>query len=199
MKKRRFPISARMALSFGMILVIICIICAVFLMQLTRLTRSIEDIYIHPFTISNTIRGINSAILEIHGAMKDIVLSRTESEIRAFAAQVDTLEKAVLDDFTIVYGRYLGDMTDVDDAYNVFIGWRVIRDEVIELAHAGNRAEASAIMRGKGARYVRLMDQRIRGLISFAENKAISFFGQADGTTNRPPLCGLLFPECYHP
>lgn len=182
MQKYRLSIRNRLALGFGLFLIIIIAFSGIFMLQINRLSTVFRDFYTHPYTVSNRVQKIETDIIRMHRAMKDLAISESREEVFRFTDLVDELEDEVLNDFTIVYDRYLGDRIEIDEAYNTFIEWREIRAEVIELTLAGQTAAAADVTRGGGADHVDKLENKIRVLRTFADNKAAAFSREAEET-----------------
>jgi signal transduction histidine kinase len=131
--------------------------------------------YRHPLTVSNTVLRINTNIIKIHRAMKDIVLAKNLTQIEEHSKIVDALEKRVLEDFKIINKRFLGEKEKYEAALEVFIEWKIIRDEVIDLMRAGYGLQAADITREKGALHVVNIEKAMEALGAFAQNKAKDF------------------------
>ena len=74
--------------------------------------------------------------------------------------------------FKIVEERYLGSKNDVTDAHHTYNNWHIIRSEVIALKKAGKSNEAINITKEEGAAHVKLIHDKNKVIIDFAENKA---------------------------
>ena len=153
--------------------------CAFSIYNLLEMSQITQKMYRHPFTVSNTVRDINSNIIAMHRSMKDVALSRNEIELENAITAVNKLEQKVIEDFNIVFERFLGDQSDVKYKYNMFIEWKKIRDEVITLVRQGNKKDAAEITKYKGAIYVKNLTSEMNDLIEFANNKAVTFFNHA--------------------
>ncbi|MBI9105247.1 MAG: response regulator [Spirochaetales bacterium] len=182
MKNYHFTIGTRLALNFSFFLIVILIFGGVFLFQITKISSVFRDFYEHPYAVSNTVREIETDIIRMHRAMKDLALSETQTDILRYSILIDKLEEAVLDDFSIVYDRYLGDKTEVDEALDAFREWSEIRNEVFRLKTAGNTAAAAALTSGAGAVHVEILEYKIAALVDFAERKAGLFYSEAEDT-----------------
>ncbi len=92
---------------------------------------------------------------------------------------VNEYEVLVFGNFDVVFDRFLGDLSEVQNAHNAFSNWKKIRDEVVELS-LNNKIEAAvAITRGKGAGHVEFMNSEIQKMIDYAGSKAISFYEES--------------------
>lgn len=138
---------------------------------LDNISHKIELLYKHPYTVSNSVRNINIGIVSMHRYMKDIALSVDQEGIELARALVDTHEVKVLKDFELVFDRYLGSRSDIDSAYQAFISWKIIRDEVINLKIKGDNKQAIFITKNKGANHVKILTDETKKLIHFADIK----------------------------
>lgn len=146
---------------------------------LNSISKLTVDMYNHPLTVSNAVRDIKANINAMHRSMMYVAMSESLAEINNAAQIVDDLEQEVLQEFGIVFDRFLGDMSDVEKANKSFSDWKVIRDEVIELSKGGSKQEAIKITRGKGAEHVIFMTNNIQAMVDYASNKADTFLADA--------------------
>ncbi len=175
MKFRDFKIGNKLALGFGLVIIIVIIVGTVSVYRLLEVAELTEKIYYHPLNVGYSVRDIKANINGMHRSMKDVATGESKAEIEEAIRAVDLLEIEVYKSFRIVFERFLGDMTDVYSAHESFEQWKSIRDEVIRLSLSGNKREAVAITRGKGAAHVVKMNTRIQKMIDFANSKADSF------------------------
>ena len=176
---KRMNISTRLILVFSIVILAIVIISISTVIQLKNSAVISRNIIEHPYIVSNTIRDIEVNIVAMHRSMKDVVLAKYQEEIATAIAIVNEYEQRALVNFNIVFERFLGNKTDVEDAYNTFLDWRIIRDEVIDLVQNGDRDSAIAITQGKGSRQVELIFEKINGLLIFADQKAKAYRDEA--------------------
>jgi hypothetical protein len=83
----------------------------------------------------------------------------------------------VLEQLDIIKDKILGSEGQnlEKEARKLFVDWRSIRDEVIELAKSGKRDKAALITMGKGAAHVTKLEDRMLELTAYARNKADTF------------------------
>lgn len=177
-------VSTKLKISFALIVgmsLLIGIFSAVNILQLSTL---IEKIYKHPFIVSNTVRDINFDIVDMHRTMKDVTLSKNITEFNDAVQKVDTLEKNVIKNFKIVSEHFLGDKNRVEEKYQLFINWRIIRKEIIDLVEKEKADEAAEITKNRGAKYVQNLNDQMKLLIDFANNKANQLFTDAQEEKN---------------
>lgn len=72
-----------------------------------------EQLYKHPYTVSNCVRDIKYGIVAIHRNMKDVALAKDMESINVAAKAVDEEEAKVFKAFDKAEERFLGDKKDV--------------------------------------------------------------------------------------
>ncbi|MDB9493191.1 methyl-accepting chemotaxis protein [Spirulina major CS-329] len=176
----KLNIGTRLGLSYGLITCVLVGLSGYTVQSMNRLSLLTNQLYDHPFTVSTTVLKLESTIVKMHRSMKDVALANSEAEIDAAADQVDQLEVEVLDEFTILFDRFLGDASEIEALQRNFVGWKPIRDRVIQLRKAGQIAEAAAITKGEGAIYVNELLDDTQAFTDFANNKAQEFVEDAE-------------------
>lgn len=167
------------SLVLGIIIFLLVGLGAFSLFYLNAIASEIQNLYNHPYAVSNAARNININLVSMHRYMKDVALAENEQQIRNATNFVDKHEQHVLDNFDTIYDRYLGKQSDIQSAYKAFRDWKVIRDEVIFLKTKGEDKNAADITRNKGADHVALLNKETQKLIDFADNKAKTFIKNA--------------------
>lgn len=185
MKIRNLKIRTRLTIGFVVIVFLIATLGAIALTYISNLTTSTENIYNHPFTVSNAVRDIKSNIIAMHRSMKDVAMADNDIQMNHAKNQVSHYEDTVYAKFEIVFSRFLGDMKDVQKAYNSFAEWHEIREEVILLWSKGEKKDAIAITKGKGAEHVQLLLDDVDVMVDFASKKAIEFFSNTQESEHR--------------
>lgn len=172
----------KLAVAFG-ILVLLFLLSGLFnLLQISTLGGLTKKMFNHPLAVSNAVRDIDINIVSIHRSMKDVALSKDNAQFNAAVEKVNLHEKKVYDQFVVVKQRFLGDQKDVESAEKLFTDWRSIRDEVVQLTKDGRVDDAAAITKGKGAQHVKKLQEKIEFLVNFADEKAKTFFANAQKT-----------------
>jgi PAS domain S-box-containing protein len=175
-------IGLRLSVGFLIILLILISLTLFAIDRMDILAHQTEEMYNHPLTVSNAVLRINTNIIKMHRAMKDITLSDNEDHIRLDEQSVNELEQEVLNDFEIIRERFLGKKEVIENALTIFMDWKPIRDEVITLMRQGEVSQAVNITKSKGARYVELIEESIGALGDFAQIKAREFLIIATST-----------------
>lgn len=159
------------------LIITIAILTAFFTInKMNELSTNTQKMYTHPFTVSNAVADIQTAIITMHRNMKDIVLTKDSLEMIKIIEDIQNEEELVLKKFNLIYKNYLGNKHDIDKSFIAFKKWKPIREEVFTLVHEKKIDEAIAITKGKGAKHIKDLYKQIKVLKDYAFNKANEFY-----------------------
>ena len=183
MKLKDLTIAARLELGLGAILVFVMILGAAAWFQAEALWRNTEGLHAHPLTVRRALGDLNADILTMHGEMKGLVLASNDQERQEIIQTIDTAEAKAHTQFDIVYAAYLGPRSDIDEAHDLFVEWKSIREETIRLLRSGNIPEATNSVKFNGAcgAHVTKMMGEIANISDFALKKGDQFYQEAQG------------------
>ncbi|MCF7969631.1 MAG: diguanylate cyclase [Methylococcaceae bacterium] len=169
----------KITFSFSVMLFLLALIGGTAISNAVKLANLTEDMYEHPFVVSNAVRDISVNLLTMHRDMKDVILSVNEKELNAAIDAVNASEKQILSDLEGISVHFLGDKSMIEVASQAILAWRPIREEVIILMLAGNQAEAVLINKSKGAAQVLRINTATQALIQLANAQAEEFHDEA--------------------
>ncbi len=153
-------------------MVLMIVLASYAYLQFIAFREATEKIYIHPFSVSNAVQSIRTHIQGIHNNLKDIVLAETVTEREQALARLNIEEQVVSEEFRLVYSRYLGDRSDVDVAYELFLSWSPMREEINGLARQGNVQKAYQIIKDQVAPQLDKLEKSLDVLSVYANKKA---------------------------
>ena len=162
-------------LGFAFIIVLLSCLASLSLYHLKAISEDVDNIYNHPFAVSNAGRSIQSTIYAMHRDMKDVVLVEGDEQLDSILSQINQRELTALRHFDTIFERFLGDKDKLKQTYQLFIEWKTIRDEVVRLKRAGEINNAAQITRGRGAQHIELLLSEVNQFVEFAHNKAEQF------------------------
>lgn len=167
---------SKMAISVAFAIIILCIVVlgGYSVYQTQKLNEHTEDIYSHPFIVSNALRDISILIISMRSNMQDIPFESKEGVDRLLASMQEK-EAAALERFDVVLGAFLGDKKEIEQTRDMFIRWRAIRHSIALVAKDGARDKAHAQTHGFGLEHVTTLRTRIRSHIEYANIKANHF------------------------
>jgi len=159
---------------FAVMLTCVVLLGGYSIYQIQEINQRTEDIYSHPFVVSNALRDISINIISMRSNMQDIPFADKEA-IDGIVAQMQAKEVKTLASFDVVLGAFLGDKREIEKTRNMFLQWRAIRKTIVSVAIQGEREKAYAETHGFGLEHVARLRARIRSHIAFANNKAQEF------------------------
>jgi len=154
------------------------------LFTLGTLTRTI---YEHPLVVSNASLHAALNITKMHRSMKDVVLANSPNEVETALKAVSEAEQKVFEQLDIIENNVLGEegQTLEQQARQLFLNWRPIREEVVQLIDSDHKQNAILITKGKGAEHVAKLENKMIELTSYAREKATSFIEFAEESQSR--------------
>lgn len=144
MRLKDIAIGTQLRLGLSMILVLVIILGTIAWRQTDILWLQTKTMYDHPIQVRRAIGTLQTDLLTIRIAIKDLVLADTEQKIAAILQEIEHHRTNAFKQFAILDTSYLGPRSDVTTLYDEFIEWNVIRDETVRLLRSGKKAEALA-------------------------------------------------------
>jgi PAS domain S-box-containing protein len=181
MKLRDMKIGVQLRLGMATILFFVVLLYALAWVQTDRLWLLTVGFYEHPFTVREAIGIMQAQNLALHRDMKELCQVESGRERETIIQGMDVRDADVRRQFVIVYARYLGPRSDVEEAEQAFVQWKAIRGETIRLLREGKTTEAinRARMTGVGGMQAEKTGGEIRHLGDFAANWAAQFYRDA--------------------
>ena len=181
MKLKDLKIGTQLKIGMGAILLFVALLGAVAWYQAESLWQETEGLYKHPLMVRRALDKLTVDILSMHQNMKDLVLSVNDQERQSAIRDIATREAEAIQQFDILYDRYLGDRKDIDEARTALAQWKSIREETIRLLRAGKNVEAANRTKSSGvdgSHMEKLMDE-IQDISDFAKNRGDQFYAAA--------------------
>jgi len=186
-------IGARMMSGFMAVIVLMLIVGVFAQTTMRELANTADQLYLHPFTVSTAVLRIDGNISRIHGAMRDAASAANDPEAQTATTAIDGYEAQILDDFTRVEERFLGDKSRVLEARQLVLDWRALRDRAI----ADARADAGAVdtlgdANSDAGQHLAKIRTAMDYLVDFALNKAQVFMDNVHHTRDAAIRTSLL-------
>ncbi|MCJ8337179.1 MAG: diguanylate cyclase [Pseudomonadales bacterium] len=169
--------SANVSLVFALIIMLLIAQGVFSLAYLTSIASQADKLYRNSYAVSNAAHRINADLESMKQIMHNIEVQDDDKKIRQFADLVDDREHAILDNFQLIFERYLGSREDIQSAYKSFVNWKSVRDDVIYFgdADAASRLKINA----SEEKYEAFIQKEIQTLIDFADAQAKSYLANA--------------------
>ncbi|MFC1523898.1 PAS domain S-box protein [Thermodesulfobacteriota bacterium] len=181
------PLKIKVFIGFGIIVFLFLILGAISIIEIRTLGSLTSTIYSHPLKVSNAALSAQISTVAMHRSMKDVVLADDPILLEQAINKVAEEEKQGLAQLDIVSDLILGSegQSLEKKTRNMFLAWRFIREEVIQLVAQGENKKAALITQGKGADHEFLLEQQMLSLTSYAQNKADGFIRQSMNAQKR--------------
>lgn len=192
-------IGLKMAIGFGIVIVLMIIGGIVSLNTADKLSGITGKLYRHPFAVGTSIRDIRTELVAIHRSMKDVAMSETLEQMEENREKVDENARRAIEYFKLLGERFLGDKKDIKLAEKLFRDWEPIRNKVIEQRKIQLENNANEITIKEGGPHVAKIIRSLDVLIDFANAKAQEFNEKAQSQKSGADA-GVLVGRFYkHP
>jgi diguanylate cyclase (GGDEF)-like protein/PAS domain S-box-containing protein len=181
---------------YALILALMLALGPMLVSGMVGLRSNTNDLYNHPFTVSNAAWEMKGALFEIRNHMLQIVLVKSKGDdVPQLIREIDDYEQQARTDLGVVKEKFLGDMRQTENLERLLDQWKIIRADILRLEMNGEQAKAEQTVRLVGTPKFNEIIQVVNYITSFARNKAQQFNEQtnleAADTINR--VWWLLF------
>ncbi|MCB0155628.1 MAG: HAMP domain-containing protein, partial [Anaerolineae bacterium] len=177
-----FNIRTKMLLSFALILLMLTSVSVYGLIQMDVLSDLTTTLYNHPLRVTRAALRANLGMVKMHRQMNAMVSD--VAMIDTAYKDVQAEEAEVYKQLAIVDEWILGDEGKalIAETNQLFGEWAPIREEMVDLLKADQKAKATIISNGKGAEHVALLESKMGELQDYAANKAEGMYATAQNT-----------------
>jgi len=194
-KKANSKISRNLLISFLLLIVLFLSYGLYSLYGIQKMSKLTRTIYNHPLAVSNAALNSALSITKMHRNMKDVVLFDSPSIIESSIKALNEQEQRVFRQLEIVQNRILGEEGQhlPEEARQLFVDWKPIRSEVINLINKGDRKGAAEITKGIGADHVDQLEKKMIELTNYARNKASEYIKNSERIHSKAETISTLF------
>lgn len=147
-----------------------------------RLTRITEDLYVHPFTVSNAATEIKGSLYKIRSHMMQLVLLRSHEEYKIIG--LESLDPGIVEDFKILKRNFYGDMTKVDELEALYQNWCAVRLQIDELVKKGDIKSSQSMMKDNALPIFYRMMPLVDYVTDFTKTNGLQFVDKAKTESN---------------
>lgn len=183
----RYGKKYRLTISFILIIVLFLSSGVLIIQELFFQAQLTRTIYQHPLIVSNASLTAALNIAKMHRSMKDVVLSKSRSELEAVVNAVAGSERMVYRQLDLVRDHVLGEEGRAleEESRQLFVDWEPIRETVVQQVISRNRQSAIKITQTTGAIHVDQLESKMLDLTAYARKKATRFLEQAETRQSR--------------
>ncbi len=150
MKLDNLKISSQINFHVGAIFAIVIVLLVSSFVSVNVLWGNTVALFNHPMTVRRAVGEIKVDVLLIHRDMRQLVFEHDPQEMERIVSNIATYEASIARQLLVLYDRYLGPHSDIDEAAEAFTRWKVIRAETIRLLQAGQIVEAENRVKASG-------------------------------------------------
>lgn len=186
MKLKNLKIGMQLLLGFIVILSLVIVLSLVASRQTNNVHDQTRLIYEHPMQVRRAIGALHSNIQEMRLGTREILLLTNKDERQKTIEMMEISSTEALRQFDILFDKYLGPKTDVEEAYNAFIIWNTAREKNTQRALAGERSILLESISKTGTVGILRDDmlQKIQVIDDFAKNKGDSIYKNSEKLKN---------------
>jgi signal transduction histidine kinase/DNA-binding response OmpR family regulator/HAMP domain-containing protein len=174
MKLSNVKVSTQLQVGFGIILSFIVVLGVIAWHDTDEIAQQTSDMYNHPLAVRQALGALQADVLAYRIETKDDILyankKSQQAEIQYASDRIADAERQ----FSILYDRYLGARTDIDDVHKAFVVWKGLEDEAWRQAESGQIDEALARLKSNGdlGKAREQLTLTLNKIDTFAQNKA---------------------------
>ncbi|HRG45755.1 MAG TPA: ATP-binding protein [Leptospiraceae bacterium] len=160
--------------------------------SIVRLDGIARDIYIHPFSVSNSAIELRYNIIRIRNLMFQSFFATNKEEILKLSEEIDLVEITARENISVIKRNFLGDKEKVMEMERLFDKWKDVRKLEFQFLVSGQRVSAEKLRNEVEEEIFHPMNLLILYVIDFAKNKVASFVLESEETMKRVILSLLL-------
>jgi len=159
--------------AFTIMVVCIVLLGAYSTYQIQQLNQRTNDIYAHPFIVSNAMGELATHVTAIRSELQTIVLINNDAARTQSMARISSHKRSVLALFDVIFDAFLGGKSDITQSRRQFMLWLDSSNAIIRLAQAGQQNKAYRLLQITELEHVAALNNRIQQHIEFANKKAL--------------------------
>jgi diguanylate cyclase (GGDEF)-like protein/PAS domain S-box-containing protein len=169
-------IKYKIILAFSFIILLLAAMGSFLIQSMESLAKETENIYRHPFAVSNATRDIRIHLLSIQNNFKEIMLSGNGETCGILVEKISSNEIRIQEQFDLINERFLGDKQDVKKMFQAYTRWQNFCKSIVSLKRKGLDDQALGMMHGQLPQATRQLESSIQFIADFANAKASEFY-----------------------
>ncbi len=149
--------------------------------DILRVNANTQNLYMHPFQVSNAAADLKISILQARNDLLQIVfLKKNVAFTKSTFLQIEKLDQRIVDDIFIIKQNFLGDMSKVNLLESNADRWKKTHHHIIELALHENYKDAEKMVKSEGTPIYEAVMSGADYILSFSQNKGKEFATDAE-------------------
>ncbi len=150
MKLENIRISKQINIFLGAIFIIVLLLVLSSFLSTDVLWNNTSSLYNNPLAVQRAVGEIKVDVLLIHRDMRQLPFEDNQQEIEKLISNIDIYEADINRQLDILYDRYLGPQSDIDEVSDALTQWKTIRNETVRLLSVGQVEEVENRVKDSG-------------------------------------------------
>ena len=179
---KNINISRKLTIGLLTVLFSVSLISFFFIKETNELSKQTENIYNHPLTVRRAISDLKTNTLLMRVEFRSIILHSDVDHIIDAKERYNAARETALEQFEILFQRYLGPSVDIDLLYSSFVQWDIVQKDMLNRIQA-NKVDETLIKELESSYLVSAREElmnNIQRIEKFALNKADEFYNEAN-------------------
>jgi len=178
MNTKNIKIGTQLKIGFAVMLLFVIVLGIVAYQQTGKIHLETETIYNHPLKVRTAIGDLDFDILSMRLGTRDLMLASSNVEKEDAVRLIEISSADAIEQFKVLYAKYLGPQADVDEAYKAFISWKVAREQNTKMVLSGDidKVKESILSTGTVGVYREKMMEKIKVIDDFSKQKAEAIY-----------------------
>ncbi len=172
MRFSNLRIGLRLGLGFGLVIVLTALMCLIAITKVYGVSDLAINIYQQPYAVMEAALGIENQMIMIDRYMDAVIAAPDETELNKAVKEIAAMEAEMLLQFDTIAARFTGDRQRLDQAKQMFAGWRPIRERIIELMRQGRTAKAETTAKAEASDHALRLRLAMDSFVILAKNEA---------------------------
>jgi diguanylate cyclase (GGDEF)-like protein len=153
--------------------------CLLIIKEVNDVLKASEDLYIHPFAVSNAALEAKISIASIRDGLTFGVLSGDKSMVNEAYRNEAFQNERFRKNLAVVEANYLGDPGQVAEAKRLYSAWKTVRGHILDTASEGDFASARNMILDTGTPAYTELRLTLDAITEVARDKAASLIAEA--------------------
>lgn len=179
--KKRIAAMSLLAIGFGAALVAMLLLAGAFYSSTLRLRQITQDLYIHPFAVSNAAANFKTLLYQMRSSALLMVATRMQGDDWERAADsINQNERLALQELEVIKTSFLGDIAKVHLIETRLDEWCLIRSNILDEVRRGNFDVADHLIQQQGSPKFNEIIELTDYVLSFAKSRAKQFIEEGE-------------------
>ncbi len=150
-----------------------------------KMAGFVDNMFAHPFVVSNTVRDIRIEIIDMHEEMHSLLGIIGQPQASDLLKEIDLDEQQILKDFEILGRQYLGNPQHISDFKQDFLDWKTLHNQILFSLREKKNNKEQLLLEKKALAKLDALNLKAKRVTVFADEKARQFHQHAHETATQ--------------